>query len=212
MSFLNAWSWPAAVANRPETQSYVRTALRASEAPGTEQLTERPCTVKPSSGSPLRGSSKQQDDVTRLSWSMRFCQKRLVIILRNFLYTQCALHSSFAPSLSIHAQARRLCAPTRSSPWSRDSRPPWPPRTCPGTPLQELFPLTFPCCPLSSSREDRSPRPARRPSASAASRTMSAARPASRSPAAAEPSSLNCSSWGWRRSFRSRSISPHQIG
>lgn len=214
MPFLNASAWPSAAADWPQANSqFLENGTLLIRGTGqTAADRERSCTVKRSWGCPPRGSSKQQEDVTRLLWSTRSYRKRLVIILKNFLYTPCARRSSFAPSPSIHVQARLLCAPTHSSLWSHGSLPPWHPLTWPGTLPQACYPRTCPCSPLSSTPTARSLRPARRLSALAASQTPSAARPASRSPGAAEPSSPNCSSWGWRRSFRSRSISPHQTG
>lgn len=54
----------------------------------------RPCTVKPSWGSPLPGSWRLQGDATRLLWLTRSSPKRRVIILRSFLSIRCALRSS----------------------------------------------------------------------------------------------------------------------
>lgn len=113
-------------------------------------------------------------------------------------------------ALSLLLQAPHHYVPTRSSRWSHGSLP-----TCPPTSLSHRpragSPRTCPCSPRSI-HGARSPRPARRPSASAASRTRSTARRAWRSRAAVAQSSPSCSWWAWRRSSRSRSTCPRQTG
>ena len=116
--------------------------------------------------------------------------------------------SSDAPSLLLQAPHRS--GPTRSSRWSHGSLQTCP-RTSPSPSPRAGSPRTCPCSPRSI-RGGPSRRPARRPSASAASRRRSAAPPAWRSHAAAVPSSPSSSWWAWRRSSRSRSTSPRQTG
>lgn len=107
-------------------------------------------------------------------------------------------------------QALHHCVPTHSSQLSHGSRPTCPP-TCRSRLLRAQSTRTCLWFPRSF-RGAPNPHPARRHTASAASRRRSAARRAWKSPDAAALFSPSCSWWAWRRSSRSRSTSPHLTG